>query len=405
MSMKFREELNTVGFFYIMTAIYWLAIGIMGAYWVLYFAGLGLAYSAIALIFLMHPISSLIFEIPTGAIADIFGRKTSVFLSYLITGLAFMGVLLSGTNLSLLVFFYFIAGFSFTLESGALESWFVDTVKHKKKSRYLHRLFGRWGSVGSAGFVIGPFVGGLLVTFGVDKAFWATAVMMLLLSLFVLIWGREEYFKKGRGRIMDGFKESFKTGKEGFKHTFKQPVILTLGLIMALMSFAVAGIFHNAYQPYVVEAGLPLQFLGFALSAAGLISVFSLNYSHKITKSLGGNKKSLLVFTLLVGLAILGVAFAKYLPLLFLSMIAVTAFAEFAGNTAPAFRELFNRFVPSRIRATVLSVNSLNMRVGEIFGLVAFGLISDHLGLQAGIVLAGILVMLIAFLYLRIRKI
>jgi len=108
MPIKFREEFKTVGFFYVMTGIYWVSIGFMAAYWTLYFVDLGLNYSSIALVFLMYPISSLIFEIPTGAIADVFGRKISVFLSYLITGLAFVGILLSGSNLPLLMLFYFI---------------------------------------------------------------------------------------------------------------------------------------------------------------------------------------------------------------------------------------------------------------------------------------------------------
>jgi len=403
MAMGFREEFNIVGFFYIMTAIYWISIGFMASYWTLYFVNLGFNFSVIALIFLMYPISALIFEIPTGAIADVFGRKLSVFLSYLIMGLGFVGVLLSGSKLLLLLIFHFIVGISTTMETGALEAWFIDTVKHNKKTKHLHKLFGRWGSFSSMGFVVGPFLGGILVTFGVDKAFWATAITMLFLPIFVLIFGKE-HFKRRKIRISQRFKETFEAGKLGVKHTFKHPIILMLTLIMALFSFSVTGIYHNTYQPYVVEAGLPPQFLGFALSIAGFISIFSLNYSHKIVKYVGGNRKYLFIFTLFVGLAILGVGFAKYLPLLFLSIIATTAFADLAMVTSPAFRELFNKFVPSKIRATVISVNSFNRKIGELFGLVAFGLISDYLNFQVGIVFAGILIVITSFAYLRIKK-
>ena len=106
----------------------------------------------------------------------------------------------------------------------------------------------------------------------------------------------------------------------------------------------------------------------------------------------------------MIGVAFICVAFAKYLPLLFLSMIATTAFSEFSGKTAPAFRELFNKLIPSRIRATALSINSFNMQIGGIFGLIAFGLISENLNLQTGIIVSGILMMLISFLYFRIKS-
>jgi MFS family permease len=77
--MKLKEEFKIAGFFYLMSALFWIAIGIMGAYWTLYLYNLGISFASISLILLMVPISSLLFEIPTGAIADIFGRKISVF--------------------------------------------------------------------------------------------------------------------------------------------------------------------------------------------------------------------------------------------------------------------------------------------------------------------------------------
>ena len=162
--MNFKEEFNIAGFFYILSAIYWISIGIMAAYWTLYLVDLGISFAKIALITAMIPISSFLFEIPTGAIADLYGRKTSVFISYFLSALCFFGILLSKTNIYLLLILYFILGIAFTFESGALESWFVDSIKHKKQTKHLHRLFGRWGSTSAIGFVVGPLIGGMLVT-------------------------------------------------------------------------------------------------------------------------------------------------------------------------------------------------------------------------------------------------
>lgn len=83
-------------------------------------AELGVSFSQISLLFLMYPISSLVFEIPTG-VADLYGRKTAVSLSYLLTGLPF------------------------TFETDTLDAWLVDTVEYKSRSEHLHRLLGRLG--------------------------------------------------------------------------------------------------------------------------------------------------------------------------------------------------------------------------------------------------------------------
>ncbi len=54
--MNFKEEFNIAGFFYILSAIYWISIGIMAAYWTLYLVDLGISFAKIALITAMIPI-------------------------------------------------------------------------------------------------------------------------------------------------------------------------------------------------------------------------------------------------------------------------------------------------------------------------------------------------------------
>ncbi len=317
------------------------------------------------------------------------------------SALCFFGILLSKTNIYLLLILYFILGIAFTFESGALESWFVDSIKHKKQTKHLHRLFGRWGSTSAIGFVVGPLIGGMLVTQGINTALWATAFVMLFLSLFTLFL-KEEYFTKKEIHIKKSLKETIQTSKKGIFYTLNNKTILLLSIIMTLLTFSITLAF-NSYQPYVIQVGLQPEYLGFALSIAGFLSIFTLNYSHKITKFMGNNKKSLIFFTILFGLAITCIGFIQYLPLLFISLISYTMLYEFSSSTSPAYRDLFNKNTPSKIRATVLSVSSLYTKVGEILALLAFGLISTYVNLQFGILLSGILIIITAFLYLRLK--
>lgn len=401
--LTFTEEFKLFGFFHIMQAIYWMSIGFMAAYWILYYYQLDLRFTTIALIFLVSSIASLIFEIPTGIAADIFGRKISVFLSYLIAGLCFVGIILVGANLIWILVFSFFLGIAYTFETGALESWFIDTIKHKGKSKFTYKLLSRRGSIGSAGFVIGSFLGGVLTNYGLTKVFWATALSMLFLAIYVL-FGKEEYFKQQKIRIIKSFKEAIETGKRGLNLTIKHSTILILTIISFFLTLALT-LVYNSYQPYVTNLGLQQQYLGYTLSIAGLISIFVLNYSDKISKFFGGRKNSLMIFTILAGVAIFLIG-AMWVPLiLFMAIIALRVIYELMSpDSAPAFRDLFNSFVPGKIRATVGSIQSFVMTIGGMVGLILFGLIGELWGLKTGIIGASSIILVTSFLYLRIKK-
>jgi MFS family permease len=403
MKMSLKQEFSTVGQFYVIRAIYWLSIGFMAGYWILYYLGLGLDFPQVAFMIMVGAFASVLFEIPTGAVADVYGRRVSVLLSYLLMAISYFGILLSGSNYFLLVLFSALAGISFTLESGAIEAWFVDTVNHSKYSKYLERLLGRWGSVSSFGFAIGAFVGGYLVTFGYDKALMADIIGISLLSLYILFFTTEIYFKKKKSNILKNFKHTFRMSKRGIKFVLNNKQIFLITVLVFFLAFAVQ-LNYSSYQVHVVDVGFPPQYIGYALSLSGLISIFTLNYAHKISEFLGSKKKTLFLFSLLQGLTILGIAMLTDTSILFfLITICVVSF-DLGGRMSPAFGALYNEFVPKKIRATVISVTGLVRQSAEIFAMLAFGLLPGIIGLQYTVAFAGVVLGIAAFGYLLVRE-
>tara|TARA_Y100000310_G_scaffold343891_1_gene453738 strand:- start:543 stop:1751 length:1209 start_codon:yes stop_codon:yes gene_type:complete len=401
--MKFKDELKIVGFQYFISLVFWIAFGIMAAYWVLYFADIGLSFTQIGLIFIASSIAMFLFEIPTGAIADTFGRKVSVGLSYLIVGSAFFAMLISGANFWILICFNFIAGIGWTMESGAFEAWFVDSVKHKKKSKHLHHLMGRWRSMGSVGFIIGPFIGAILIGYGYDKALLATSLLTICLGITILIFGKEIYFKKQKTHIKENIKKSINNAKFAINYAKKHSTIILLTIISFLFLLGTT-IVYSSYQPHVVNMGIQPSYIGYALSIAGILMAIQLNYSKKIKDFFGGNKRSLIVISSLFVLAGITIGLAKYLPLLFIAMILYAGFYDMAGNQAPAFREILNKVIPSKHRASILSVVALAGSIGFILGDLSFGLISDHLGPQTGVLTGAGVLILTVLLYFKLPK-
>jgi len=401
--MKFKDELKIVGFQYFVSLFFWIAFGIMAAYWVLYFVDIGLSFTQIGLIFIANSIAMFLFEIPTGAIADTFGRKVSVGLAYLTAGLAYLAMLLSGANFWLLFLFHFIAGIGWTMESGAFEAWFIDTVKHKKKTKHLHQLMGRWGSMGNVGFIIGPFIGATLIAYGYDKALLATSLLSICLGITILIFGKEHYFKKEKTHIKENIKTSIKNAKFAINYAKKHSTVILLTIIGFLFILG-STLIYSSYQPHVVNMGIQPAYIGYALSIAGILLVIQLNYSKQIKDFFGSNKISLIAIGSLFVLAVIGVGLIKYLPLLFIAMIGYTAFYDLAGNQAPSFREILNKVIPSKHRASILSVTAWVGSLGFILGDLSFGIIGDTLGPKTGVLIGAGIIMLAVLLYFKLPK-
>src|SRR3989344_1277986 len=85
--MKFfkQGELKLLWLFYL-DALISPMLFFMPAFIIIYFRNLGFSLFQISLLTMMMPLLMLLFEIPTGAIADVYGRKFSVLLGALIQG-------------------------------------------------------------------------------------------------------------------------------------------------------------------------------------------------------------------------------------------------------------------------------------------------------------------------------
>src|SRR3989338_7443408 len=99
----------------------------MPAFIIIYFQNLGISLFQLGILMAVSHLASLIFEVPTGALADIFGRKFSVLLGTLLLGIAFLSLFFVTSFVGVLLIFAFI-GFSFTLPSGAKEAWTTDLI-------------------------------------------------------------------------------------------------------------------------------------------------------------------------------------------------------------------------------------------------------------------------------------
>lgn len=125
-------------------------------------------------------------EIPTGAIADTFGRVNSIILSKVASLIfcALMIVLFFFHNLVLVIIFVilarFISALHYTLLSGSFSAWLVDTMREKEPGFSFDRLLSRAQVITQFSMVVGGVFG---ITFYLYSVPFIAYVVMFLLQL------------------------------------------------------------------------------------------------------------------------------------------------------------------------------------------------------------------------------
>ena len=132
MNLFQKNELRTLWPFYLDSLVSPLLF-FMPAFIVVFLTGLELSFFQIGILITAMPLFMLIFEIPTGAIADLYGRKFSVLLGYFLEGLAVLSLFFI-RDYYLMLGAFALLGFASTLSSGSKEAWIIDLVKDKGKN-------------------------------------------------------------------------------------------------------------------------------------------------------------------------------------------------------------------------------------------------------------------------------
>jgi len=397
--MKFFEkgELKLLWPFYLEQLISPMLL-FVPVFMIVYFRNLGLNLFQAGLIMAMIPLFSLIFEIPTGAVADLYGRKLSVLLSFALLGIGYF-MLFFFTNFYVLLIIFAFLGFAATFYSGAREAWAVDIIK-KNNKKLIHNYFSKLQGLGNFGLVISGFLGAFLVkAFGLS-IIWPAAGISYFIAFFLLMLAKEEHIK-----IRTNFSQSFdnlkKQAKISIKYSYNHPVILYFLIASAVfVNFAMNLNVGLSWIPLLKGLTLPDYAFGYIWSAMAVIGILSSIASHKLLKK-GKERSFIIKAILLTALFSLLVIFAKDL-FFAIAILMLTSF--FITIKMPAERVYFHRFIPSKLRATIGSVEGMLLSVIGIISMPIAGLLVDSIGAYYTIFLSGIILIPAAIIFYKIKE-
>src|SRR3989344_2098851 len=146
------QEVKLLWLFYL-SHFFSTALNATEAIWVVYMMSKNFTFAQIGLNFAVFALSRFIFEVPTGAIADIYGRKLSTVLGWIGTGVLFF-MLPFIDNFSIWILVVFLSAFPYTLISGASDAWAIDWLKKKEAPHLCKNYFAHTETIRNLSFAI-----------------------------------------------------------------------------------------------------------------------------------------------------------------------------------------------------------------------------------------------------------
>lgn len=333
----------------------------------------------------------VIFEVPTGIIADTFGRRISYLLGSITLALSTLlyivmwqvhGPFIGWAMSSILL------GLGYTFFSGALEAWLVDALHATKFKGSLEGVFAKGQIVAGVAMLTGSISGGIiaqLTNLGVPYILRAAVLLINFATAFFLM--KDLGFNpKKIGRPLLEMRNIFKASID---NGFKNPPVRWI-MVSSLFTTGVSFYIFYALQPFLLKlygdekaygiAGLAAALLAGANIAGGILA-------HRIRKLFSRRTTTLIVGIFITGLILFAVSQANnFIVVLILIFLWGVIFAAIR----PIRQAYLNGLIPSRQRATVLSFDSLVGSSGGIVVQPALGKAADVWSYPTSYMIAGL---------------
>jgi MFS family permease len=375
----------------VLTGLFTLAASLMWAVNALLMLDAGLDIFEVFVVNAAFTAGLVLFEIPTGVVADSTGRRRSFLLSVLILIIGTVGYLLIarlGGGLAGFVIVSLILGIGYSFYSGAAEAWLVDALHAVGHDGQLDRIFARSDLVTSGAIVLGSVGGGLL---GTLDLLWPLVLRAVLLAgvfgVGLLVMHDVGFVPRAHrmSAMPTQMRKVLQASIDFARNSRSAQLLMSVSLIQGM--FSIWGFY--AAQPYLLEllrrdavwvAGIITALMALATNAGNLAVEFFARFC--------GRRTTLLIAAatvLAIAAAAAGLADSFWTVLLMMLLLNAAQ-----GVGGPVQRAYLHTIAPSAERATVASAVSLVGGAGGIVGQLGLGWIARTHSLASGYLTAGL---------------
>ena len=312
-------------------------------------------------------VGMVIFEVPTGVVADTWGRRVSYLLGTLTlaaTTLLYYLMWQVSAPFWAWAVVSMLLGLGFTFFSGAVEAWLVDALRFAEYQGGLESVLGRGQMIAGGAMLVGSVAGGFIAqatTLGVPFLLRVG----VLLATFVVAWRLMKDWGFTPVPNAHPLRSTREVLAASIEHGLKKPPVRFV-MLAALFAGGVTFYAFYALQPYLLELyGDPKAYTVAGLAAALVAGAQILGgYAAPWIRRQFRKRTSALILGTVAGvviLALLGLTSAFWFALVLVALWGVIFSAQM-----PIRQAYLNDMIPSKQRATVLSFDSLMGNAGGV---------------------------------------
>lgn len=370
---------------------------LLHALWMIYLHIKGFSLLELGILEGAFHLTSFLMEVPTGAVADLWGRRQSRALGRIFALFSLLFLRFS-SSLGMQIAGFAMGAVSYNLESGAGEALVYDSLKALDRESFYKRVAGIRELCYQAASASAILLGGFLAfRIGYDMVFCLMGAIILLSFVNALLLAEpplERTLSSSSGPLIKKISGSLRDQcRESLNVIRKSPRIALL-ILFSETVFVFATSFYYYLQTYWKGEGKSEFHIAVVIALQCLVSGLSGLAAPAVEKRF--TETGLLNFLPLVQLVCLwGIALSPWKEVFFM----LTGVAE--GILFVALSDYINKAIPSEFRATILSFQSMLFSVLMILIFPLLGWIGDRWTLELGFGLSALIAVSLYLLFIR----
>lgn len=348
----------------------------------------GLSLSQILIIQSAYSLAIILFEFPSGMLADNWSRKYLYLSSRFLLIIMFVIVLIS-SNFYFLYLAWFIYGIAAAFESGTLDSYLINKLKRSSNDRLIESFIAKDNKIQFASMIIGSGIGGILY-FIIGIKIYVIAIVLVSLSIFDIgVFFKEESDYDTEKLGIEILKKQFSISLKELKDNSILKVIIVFDLLTQLFFQA----HFQLWQSFLLEKGIEKQYFTFFYFLFQIISILSYSIHTDKLQKLVNYRFCLLLIT------ILPLFFLSNLPIVYLVAYILYVFIFYIIQFVLSI--YFNKQVSTRTISSLISLKSTISRISGLLILYVLSLLINYISVSLVISATFILSLLSILLLLN----
>ncbi len=369
------------------------------AFFLLFLIEKGLPYTQIGILYAVREIVINIFEIPSGIIADTYGRKNALISSFVAYIISFVVFYLSG-DFWLFMLAFILYGIGDAFRTGTHKGMIMDYLKLNQWEEHKINYYGHTRSWSQKGSAISSLIAGFIVFYSgsYQYIFIYSIIPYLINLLLILSYPKELNYASRNLNTLHKFR--IRSTLSSFFEIVKQPNVLKIMNTSALHTAYLRAI-KDYIQPLMVNVALILPILvnvdsekknGIIIGVIYFFIYLLTSRASKLASKIEAKSKRNISYTTLVLGFLFGIVcgiFYSY-DLWILALIAFVGIYIVENIRKPILTGFIADNVPNEILTSVISAQSLLRTILTAIFAFVFGIIADNYGIETSFLILSI---------------